>query len=713
MATHKFCAQCGEPLWEPCVHCGAVCPAAERFCGVCGANLAAAIHQQTEQFEANLLTVEQLQAEGRYEEAMALLGPMSNIEHPRLNHHAKMAVEYIKRLGAEQQQASGKAEDVCRQAQERFDQHDYRGAIDLLEDVPAGLRSAAFEKLLAEAEGRQQELAVLRRDLRAAIAGKRVWAAMPLVARLLELKPDHAQARRIAEQVQKHFAQAAQAKLAQYRYEEAVKVLDHVPESLRSAEVAALGRQCSDLALIAWNVRHAAAVDAALLAAVDRMRKLAPGDPRGAKLSAEMRRRCEQAEKEGRLAPPPWAPPPADTPLGFPIDWLNGLGRIAAGAKLERSVVAANPGCFAVACGLALQGLGQTPVRLNLRTLTRQGTIGTLKNLFKSATVAWGLDIGSTGIKAVKLAWHKRQGTATLEAAERIDYKKPLSQAANEDDELGMIGEALTALLAQFPLRTERVCVSVPGRIVLPRMFHLPVADRAKMATMVQFEAKRHVPTRLDQLVWDFQVMPAGLGNGFAAAKTKGKKGAAAVLFAAARRKLLQRRFDLLQRMGITIDAAQCECIALYNFFMFQRAAAPPKATPANGKPAADQIQNGWPVMLVDVGGDGSNLLIGSPSGLWVRHLGFGGYSVTRALVQQFHLTAAQAEELKRNPASAPSLTEFYRTLAPIVEDFRREIGISLAAYAKTEDCRPVRQLLGVGGGFQLHGLLACLRSLP
>ena len=536
---------------------------------------------------------------------------------------------------------------------------------------------------------------------------------MPLVARLLELKPDHAQARRIAEQVQKHFAQAAQAKLAQYRYEEAVKVLDHVPESLRSAEVAALGRQCSDLALIAWNVRHAAAVDAALLAAVDRMRKLAPGDPRGAKLSAEMRRRCEQAEKEGRLAPPPWAPPPADTPLGFPIDWLNGLGRIAAGAKLERSVVAANPGCFAVACGLALQGLGQTPVRLNLRTLTRQGTIGTLKNLFKSATVAWGLDIGSTGIKAVKLAWHKRQGTATLEAAERIDYKKPLSQAANEDDELGMIGEALTALLAQFPLRTERVCVSVPGRIVLPRMFHLPVADRAKMATMVQFEAKRHVPTRLDQLVWDFQVMPAGLGNGFAAAKTKGKRA--------------PRRCSSPPPAASCCNGASTCCSAWaspstrrsasashYTISSCSNgAAAPPKATPANGKPAADQIQNGWPVMLVDVGGDGSNLLIGSPSGLWVRHLGFGGYSVTRALVQQFHLTAAQAEELKRNPASAPSLTEFYRTLAPIVEDFRREIGISLAAYAKTEDCRPVRQLLGVGGGFQLHGLLAYLRSLP
>ena len=332
----------------------------------CGANLAAAVHQQTEQFETNLLTVEQLQADGRYEEAIALLGPMSNMEHPRLNHHAKMATEYIKRLGAEQQQASGKAEEVCRQAR-RADRHDYRGAIRL----PGGRARRAAQRGLREAPGRGGRAAAgaVRAESRPAggVAGKRVWAAMPLIARLLELKPDHAQARQIAEHVQKHFAHAAQAKLAKYRYEEAVKVLDHVPESLQSAEVAALARGCSELALIAWNVRHAAVVAGALLAAVNRMRKLAPGDPRGGKLSAE----CGVvASRRRRKAgwPRPRGPRRRPTrPWAFPIDWLNGLGRIAAGPAGSKRREPPNPGCFAVACGLALQGLAE-PVRLNLRT---------------------------------------------------------------------------------------------------------------------------------------------------------------------------------------------------------------------------------------------------------------------------------------------------------------------------------------------------------
>ena len=737
LASHKFCPQCGEPLWEPCVHCGTVCPAGERFCGLCGANLAAAIHQQTEQFEMNLLTAERLQAECRYDEAIAVLSPISNLDHPRLGHHARLAGEFIKRLTAERQQGLGRAEEVCRQGQARFDEHDYPGAIRLLEGIPKTLRSEEFQGLLTEASERQQELAFLGGELRAALQSKKIIAAAPKIARLLELKPGHVQARQLAEQIQKRFAQAAEAKIAEFRYEEAVKILAEVPKSLWNAETAALGSRANELAWIAWDLRNAAAVDRPLLAVAGRLRQLAPADPR-----PETRRRDAPPPHPGREGgpadPAALGPGPTETPLGLPVDWLNGLGSIEPGDALDRVVVGANPGCFAVACGLALQGLGQSQVQLNLRIQPQQNAIGKVAGLFrpKSASVAWGLDLGSSGIKAVKLAWQKRRKTVTIEAAARVDYRKPLSQAANEEEESGMIGEALNGLLAQHSLRTERVCVSVPGRIVLPRLFHLPAADHAKMSTMVQFEAKRHVPTRLDQLVWDFQVLADGEGNARTTTRSASKSGVAPVLFAAVRRRLLSKRLDVIRRSGIAIDVAQSECIALHNFFMFQDAATAENGQPENngdgkgdgdsdngdsdgqidgvgGVGRTESFQPRWPVMLVDVGGDGSNLLISSPSGLWVRHLGFGGYSITRALVRQFNLTAAQAEELKRNPAAAPSLAEFYLALEPVVEDFRREIGISLAAYAKMEHSQPVRRMLGVGGGFQLHALLAYLRSMP
>ena len=178
------------------------------------------------------------------------------------------------------------------------------------------------------------------------------------------------------------------------------------------------------------------------------------------------------------------------------------------------------------------------------------------------------------------------------------------------------------------------------------------------------------------------------------------------VLFTAARRNLLSKRMVMMQRLGIRVDMAQSECVALHLSSgewlpsMLTAPAPPPKRPSPAGRS-----------LMLDVGGDGGNLMVSSPTGLWVRHLGFGGYSVSRAVIQRFNLTAAQAEKLKSNPAAGANLGEFYRAIEPAVEDFVHEIGVSLAAYAKGDHSQTIRQMLAVGGGFQLHGLLAYLHA--
>jgi len=719
-ATRKFCAQCGEPLWEPCVHCGNVCPAGERFCGICGANLAAAVHQQSEQFEMTLLKAEQLQTEARYEEAVELLSPMSEMtDHPRLSHQAKAATELIKRLGAEREQALTKAEAVYSRGQRCLDDHDYQGAIAVLESVSPTLRNEEFQTLLAEAVSRQQELACLGKELRADLRNKDMIAALPKVARLLELKPGHAQARQLAEQIQKRFAAAAAAKLAQYQYEEAAKLLENIPRSLQIAETAALCERVADLSWITWDLRNAAVVDGPLLAVVERLRALAPDDPRGPKLLEEMQRRAKRAAKSGVIVPPPWASQSAPTPAGFPIDFLDSFRRLKLGESLDRAALSAHPGAFAVACGLALQGLGQAHVQLDLRASERQSALGKVTQLFRRPATAWGLDIGSSSLKAVKLTWNKKEETVALDVATIFEFKKPLGQAAGEEEERAILEESLSAFLTQYELKADQVCLGLPGRIVLTRLFQLPATSRAKLSTMVQYEAKHQLPTPLDQLMWDFQTLGDAAGETGSPPPSEAKKGTAAVLFAAARRKLVDKRLELMQRVGIRVDLLQSECIALHNYLMFERSVAaedtsedatqPPAA--AAGK-AAQSTKPQWPVALLDIGGDGGNMVISSPAGIWVRHLGFGGYSITRALITEFNLTAAQAEEMKRNPASAPSISALYRAVEGVVEDFSREIGISLTAYGKTDQAQPIQQMLGGGGGFQFHGLLAALRSL-
>ena len=121
-----------------------------------------------------------------------------------------------------------------------------------------------------------------------------------------------------------------------------------------------------------------------------------------------------------------------------------------------------------------------------------------------------------------------------------------------------------------------------------------------------------------------------------------------------------------MRRAGIRVHLVQSECVALHNYLMFERGVEREPVKPSQqAKPkdpkAAEQTPPAtpppWPVALVNIGGDGGNLVVSSPTGVWVRHLGFGGYSVNRALVKQFQLTS-------RKPSSGNAIPRRPQTSA-------------------------------------------------
>jgi predicted amidophosphoribosyltransferase len=80
----KFCAKCGTSLWDTCFECGEPSAAAATYCGGCGANLqklGAELHQR---METDFRTAAQMRSEYRYDQAVALLLPISKNGHPRL-----------------------------------------------------------------------------------------------------------------------------------------------------------------------------------------------------------------------------------------------------------------------------------------------------------------------------------------------------------------------------------------------------------------------------------------------------------------------------------------------------------------------------------------------------------------------------------------------------------------------------------------------------
>ena len=96
----------------------------------------------------------------------------------------------------------------------------------------------------------------------------------------------------------------------------------------------------------------------------------------------------------------------------------------------------------------------------------------------------------------------------------------------------------------------------------------------------------------------------------------------------------------------------------------------------------------------LDVGCDVTNIVVSSPQSLWFHSCGVAGQSFTRALVKEFNLSIAQAEQLKRAPESAERLSDLYEALSPVFDDLLKEAQESLAAYAETD---PIARWAGCG----------------
>ena len=176
----------------------------------------------------------------------------------------------------------------CSGPGQSFDAFDY--------DVPPAswnkcrrrVRNGELEELRALIASRCEEVAALDGELREAVREKRLLDLPALVERLLAIKPDHAFARPLAEQVRKQLVDAAEKQLSAHRYDEALRVLEEIAPHLRSPQSQELYRRAAELAWLVGDLRHAPVVDATLAAIAGRLRKLAPDDARAAKLGDEV-----------------------------------------------------------------------------------------------------------------------------------------------------------------------------------------------------------------------------------------------------------------------------------------------------------------------------------------------------------------------------------------------------------------------------------------
>ncbi len=308
----------------------------------------------------------------------------------------------------------------------------------------------------------------------------------------------------------------------------------------------------------------------------------------------------------------------------------------------------------------------------------------------------WGIDLGQAGLKAIRL--QKEGDNVVATAFDYVEHTKLLSQP--DADREALIREALEKFLSRNSLKGDTVCISVPGQSGLVRFVKLPPVAENKIADIVKFEAKQQIPFALDEVVWDYQKIGAGMVVDGMAIDTE-------IGLFAMKRDIINREMAYYQDVGIDIHQIQMNSLALCNYAVFdQLGIVPPKP----GEEAPDLV-SGKCVAVLEIGTELTNLVITDGNKIILqRTINVAGNNFTKALTKDLKMTFAKAEHLKRNatkplPKEGPDLKTILTSLRPVFNDLQNEVQRSLTYFANANRNAEIKKVVGLGNAFHLPGL--------
>ncbi|MCE9527139.1 MAG: pilus assembly protein PilM [Planctomycetales bacterium] len=687
----RFCAGCGDSLWEKCPNCSAEHSANERFCGTCGAEVQGKHEEQAQALQAKLEQARALREAHRYERAISLLRSVAAIEDRRHAALAETALAETVRTEAAEKRQKDLAAIALNQGQELLARQSFEAAVQVLDSIPEPMRTREINECLERAKSQWKELLALSGEIRLLVEAKRTTELFPKIERLLALKPDHAQAQKLAAQLRDQLLAAAAKRLNEHLYADALKLLEQIPEFIQNEEVNTTIDKALELSVLLSELRLAPLATPATLALAQKLAKFAPTNAEAAKLVEELKARAVTRPEQSRFAAPVWIKPPQRTRLVLPVDWLGYFTRLTCEDAAAAKTLRESPGQFFVALGLALQGIEEADTAVNLMPAEKTSLLSKLPFSFgkKGPSAAWGLDLGESGLRAIKLNKDAKSGAIQLETCEFIPHAQPLAQIEKTLEREVVAMATLKDFLSRAKTEGARIVAGIASQRVLGRFFELPPMPGKKVAEAVQYEAKHQIPVPLEELTWAYHIQ----GQAPATVSKEPDERPRKILLVASRLSHAQAQAALFKAAGITVDELVPDCVALHNAFQYDFHTEQQKTA-----------------ALLDVGFDATNFVVSGPRNLWFRSFGMGGETFTQALVKHFQLTREQAEELKLKPAKARRYSLYCATQDPLFVQFVSEVERSLASYSRYNSAQPVERLYGVGGAFQTHGLLRYLR---
>jgi len=250
----------------------------------------------------------------------------------------------------------------------------------------------------------------------------------------------------------------------------------------------------------------------------------------------------------------------------------------------------------------------------------------------------------------------------------------------------GFITPALQKILKEQKIKKGRdVYVSISGQSVFMRFVKLPPVDAAQVEQVVRFEAQQNVPFPIDDVTWDYQMMPA---------RSAGSSEAEAVIVAI-KKEVLESEVMAVEKTWLTIKQVDVAPFALLNAFRYS------------------ELQTGECALIIDMGARSTNLVFVEKNSFWIRNVPIAGNQISQAICNEMQEPFVAAELLKKakgfvslggvyadpDDADAARISKLIRTT---MTKLHVDINRSIAYYRTTLNGAPPKRVFLTGGSSQL-----------
>lgn len=298
----------------------------------------------------------------------------------------------------------------------------------------------------------------------------------------------------------------------------------------------------------------------------------------------------------------------------------------------------------------------------------------------------WGLDIGTTGLKAVRIQpAGPDSNDMILSDADYLPHRQSMeSPGASPVD---LLAETLTAFTDRHDLRFDRVAIGCRTDQALIRSFLLPPVEPKNVASIIAYEAKQQIPFPLEDVVLDHQILPGS-------DEVEGLLLNATALLVAAKTDLIHSIAKPVLASGLPVELIQISSLAGINCLL-------------NEDKADTELEYAGIACL-----GASNCWIAFTNGRnqWCRTIPINGNTFTRAISKDAKMTWDKSEQVKLdfNDLSDPLVGPL---LKPVVNDFVTELQRSIAYFSSLHRPATIRSIRAIGDGWRLAGLLDFCRE--